>query len=169
MNILEGLNDRQKEAVVTTEGPVLILAGAGSGKTRVLTHRIAYLVREKNVSPANIIAITFTNKAAEEMKDRVESLLGYVGDIWVSTFHSACVRILRRDIEKIGYDRNFVIYDTQDQKTLISDCIKELNLNDKQYTIKGMLAAISKAKDKMISPDDYLLEFGNDYRNKKNC
>ncbi|ORX24428.1 DNA helicase PcrA [Thermoanaerobacterium sp. PSU-2] len=167
MNILEGLNDRQKEAVVTTEGPVLILAGAGSGKTRVLTHRIAYLVREKNVSPANIIAITFTNKAAEEMKDRVESLLGYVGDIWVSTFHSACVRILRRDIEKIGYDRNFVIYDTQDQKTLISDCIKELNLNDKQYTIKGMLAAISKAKDKMISPDDYLLEFGNDYRNKK--
>ncbi|AGB19744.1 DNA helicase PcrA [Thermoanaerobacterium thermosaccharolyticum] len=167
MNILDKLNDRQKEAVVTTEGPLLILAGAGSGKTRVLTHRIAYLIKEKRVSPANILAITFTNKAAQEMKDRVESLLGYVGDIWVSTFHSACVRILRRDIEKIGYDKNFVIYDTQDQKSLVSDCIKELDLNEKQYTPKGMLSAISKAKDKMISPDEYLLEFGNDYRNKK--
>lgn len=167
MNILDKLNDRQKEAVVTTEGPLLILAGAGSGKTRVLTHRIAYLIREKRVSPANILAITFTNKAAQEMKDRVESLLGYVGDIWVSTFHSACVRILRRDIEKIGYDKNFVIYDTQDQKSLVSDCIKELDLNEKQYTPKSMLSAISKAKDKMISPDEYLLEFGNDYRNKK--
>ncbi|MDK2805294.1 MAG: ATP-dependent helicase UvrD/PcrA [Thermoanaerobacterium sp.] len=167
MNILDKLNDRQKEAVVTTEGPLLILAGAGSGKTRVLTHRIAYLIKEKRVSPANILAITFTNKAAQEMKDRVESLLGYVGDIWVSTFHSACVRILRRDIEKIGYDKNFVIYDTQDQKSLVSDCIKELDLNEKQYTPKSMLSAISKAKDKMISPDEYLLEFGNDYRNKK--
>ncbi|WP_434654470.1 DNA helicase PcrA [Thermoanaerobacterium thermosaccharolyticum] len=167
MNILDKLNDRQKEAVVTTEGPLLILAGAGSGKTRVLTHRIAYLIKEKRVSPANILAITFTNKAAQEMKDRVESLLGYVGDIWISTFHSACVRILRRDIEKIGYDKNFVIYDTQDQKSLVSDCIKELDLNEKQYTPKGMLSAISKAKDKMISPDEYLLEFGNDYRNKK--
>lgn len=167
MNILDKLNDRQKEAVVTTEGPLLILAGAGSGKTRVLTHRIAYLIKEKRVSPANILAITFTNKAAQEMKDRVESLLGYVGDIWVSTFHSACVRILRRDIEKIGYDKNFVIYDTQDQKSLVSDCIKELDLNEKQYTPKGMLSAISKAKDKMVSPDEYLLEFGNDYRNKK--
>lgn len=167
MNILDKLNNRQKEAVVTTEGPLLILAGAGSGKTRVLTHRIAYLIKEKRVSPANILAITFTNKAAQEMKDRVESLLGYVGDIWVSTFHSACVRILRRDIEKIGYDKNFVIYDTQDQKSLVSDCIKELDLNEKQYTPKGMLSAISKAKDKMVSPDEYLLEFGNDYRNKK--
>ncbi|MGF7396054.1 DNA helicase PcrA [Thermoanaerobacterium thermosaccharolyticum] len=167
MNILDKLNDRQKEAVVTTEGPLLILAGAGSGKTRVLTHRIAYLIKEKRVSPANILAITFTNKAAQEMKDRVESLLGYVGDIWISTFHSACVRILRRDIEKIGYDKNFVIYDTQDQKSLVSDCIKELDLNEKQYTPKGMLSAISKAKDKMVSPDEYLLEFGNDYRNKK--
>ncbi|WHE06605.1 DNA helicase PcrA [Thermoanaerobacterium thermosaccharolyticum] len=167
MNILDKLNDRQKEAVATTEGPLLILAGAGSGKTRVLTHRIAYLIKEKRVSPANILAITFTNKAAQEMKDRVESLLGYVGDIWVSTFHSACVRILRRDIEKIGYDKNFVIYDTQDQKSLVSDCIKELDLNEKQYTPKSMLSAISKAKDKMISPDEYLLEFGNDYRNKK--
>lgn len=167
MNILDKLNDRQKEAVLMTEGPLLILAGAGSGKTRVLTHRIAYLIKEKKVSPANIIAITFTNKAAMEMKDRVESILGYAGDLWVSTFHSACVRILRRDIEKIGYDKNFVIYDSQDQKSLITDCIKELNLNEKQYTPKGMLNAISNAKDKMVGPDEYLLEFGNDFRSKK--
>ncbi|SNX53012.1 DNA helicase PcrA [Thermoanaerobacterium sp. RBIITD] len=167
MNILDKLNDRQKEAVLMTEGPLLILAGAGSGKTRVLTHRIAYLIKEKKVSPANIIAITFTNKAAKEMKDRVESILGYAGDLWVSTFHSACVRILRRDIEKIGYDKNFVIYDSQDQKSLITDCIKELNLNEKQYTPKGMLNAISNAKDKMVGPDEYLLEFGNDFRSKK--
>lgn len=166
-NILDNLNDMQREAVMTTEGPLLILAGAGSGKTRVLTHRIAYLVREKNVSPANIIAITFTNKAADEMKTRVEGLLGYAGDLWVSTFHSACVRILRKDIEKIGYDRNFVIFDTSDQKALIEDCLKELNLNDKQYAPKSMLNAISAAKDRMISPDKYLLEFGNDYRSKK--
>lgn len=169
MNIFDKLNDKQKEAVLRTDGPLLLLAGAGSGKTRVLTHRIAYLIKEKKISPANIIAITFTNKAAKEMKDRIEGLLGYVGDLWVSTFHSACVRILRRDIEKIGYDRNFVIFDTTDQKALITDCIKELNLNDKQFTPKGMLNAISSAKDKMITPDRYLLECGNDFRNKKIC
>ncbi|WP_431731790.1 DNA helicase PcrA [Aceticella autotrophica] len=167
MNIFDKLNDKQKEAVLRTDGPLLLLAGAGSGKTKVLTHRIAYLIKEKKISPANIIAITFTNKAAKEMKDRIEGLLGYVGDLWVSTFHSACVRILRRDIEKIGYDRNFVIFDTTDQKALITDCIKELNLNDKQFTPKGMLNAISSAKDKMITPDRYLLECGNDFRNKK--
>jgi DNA helicase-2/ATP-dependent DNA helicase PcrA len=106
-SILNNLNDKQKEAVMATEGPLLILAGAGSGKTRVLTHRIAYLIKEKKISPSNILAITFTNKAAEEMKTRVEELLGYIGDLWVSTFHSASVRILRRDIDKIGYDRNY--------------------------------------------------------------
>lgn len=167
MGILDTLNDRQKEAVLKINGPLLVIAGAGSGKTRVLTHRIAYLIMEKKVSPANILAITFTNKAAKEMKSRVENLIGYAGDLWISTFHSACVRILRRDIERIGYDKNFVIYDTVDQKLLVQDCIKELDLNEKQYTPKGMINAISNAKDKMIGPDDYLLEFGNDFRNKK--
>jgi len=166
-DILENLNTMQKEAVITTEGPLLILAGAGSGKTRVLTHRIAYLIKEKKVSPSNIIAITFTNKAAAEMKTRVLDILGYTGDLWVSTFHSACVRILRRDIDKIGYDRNFVIFDTTDQKSVITDCLKELNLSDKQYTQRSILSAISKAKDKMISPEEFINYFGNDYRTKK--
>lgn len=166
-NILGNLNDKQREAVMTTEGPLLILAGAGSGKTRVLTHRIAYLIKEKKVSPSNILAITFTNKAAEEMKTRVEDLLGYIGDLWVSTFHSACVRILRRDIDKIGYDRNFVIFDTTDQKALIQECLKELNLSEKQYPVKTVLNAISSAKDKMVTPEEYIYVFGNEYRSKK--
>ncbi|TCO67689.1 DNA helicase PcrA [Caldanaerobacter subterraneus] len=165
--ILANLNEQQKEAVTTTEGPLLILAGAGSGKTRVLTHRIAYLIKEKKVSPSNILAITFTNKAAEEMKTRVENLLGYVGDLWVSTFHSACVRILRRDIDKLGYDRNFVIFDTTDQKALVQECLKELDLSEKQYPIKMVLNAISSAKDKMVYPDDYIDFFGDTYRNRK--
>ncbi|HBT50073.1 MAG: Superfamily I DNA and RNA helicase [Caldanaerobacter subterraneus] len=165
--ILANLNEQQKEAVTTTEGPLLILAGAGSGKTRVLTHRIAYLIKEKKVSPSNILAITFTNKAAEEMKTRVENLLGYVGDLWVSTFHSACVRILRRDIDKLGYDRNFVIFDTTDQKALVQECLKELDLSEKQYPIKMVLSAISSAKDKMVYPDDYIDFFGDTYRNRK--
>jgi len=165
--ILANLNEQQKEAVTTTEGPLLILAGAGSGKTRVLTHRIAYLIKEKKVSPSNILAITFTNKAAEEMKTRVENLLGYVGDLWVSTFHSACVRILRRDIDKLGYDRNFVIFDTTDQKALVQECLKELDLSEKQYPIKMVLNVISSAKDKMVYPDDYIDFFGDTYRNRK--
>ncbi|MEQ2130555.1 DNA helicase PcrA [Caldanaerobacter subterraneus KAk] len=165
--ILANLNEQQKEAVTTTEGPLLILAGAGSGKTRVLTHRIAYLIKEKKVSPSNILAITFTNKAAEEMKTRVENLLGYIGDLWVSTFHSACVRILRRDIDKLGYDRNFVIFDTTDQKALVQECLKELDLSEKQYPIKMVLNAISSAKDKMVYPDDYIDFFGDTYRNRK--
>lgn len=165
--ILANLNEQQKEAVTTTEGPLLILAGAGSGKTRVLTHRIAYLIKEKKVSPSNILAITFTNKAAEEMKTRVENLLGYVGDLWVSTFHSACVRILRRDIDKLGYDRNFVIFDTTDQKALVQECLKELDLSEKQYPIKMVLNDISSAKDKMVYPDDYIDFFGDTYRNRK--
>ncbi|ADH60401.1 ATP-dependent DNA helicase PcrA [Thermoanaerobacter mathranii subsp. mathranii str. A3] len=166
-SILNNLNDKQKEAVMTTEGPLLILAGAGSGKTRVLTHRIAYLIKEKKISPSNILAITFTNKAAEEMKTRVEELLGYIGDLWVSTFHSASVRILRRDIDKIGYDRNFVIFDTTDQKALIQECLKELNLSEKQYPVKTVLNAISSAKDKMVTPEEYIHVFGNEYRSKK--
>jgi DNA helicase-2/ATP-dependent DNA helicase PcrA len=157
----------QKEAVVTTEGPLLILAGAGSGKTRVITYRIAYLIKEKGVSPHNILAITFTNKAAEEMKSRVEDLLGYVGDLWISTFHSACVRILRRDIDKIGYDRNFVIFDTTDQKALVQECLKDLNLSEKQYPVKTVLNAISSAKDKMVYPEEYVDFFGDTYRNRK--
>ena len=123
------LNDKQLEAVQTTEGPLLVIAGAGSGKTRVLTYRIAHLITEKNVKPYNILAITFTNKAAKEMKERVDGLVGDVSnDIWISTFHSACVRMLRRDIEKLGYDKNFVIFDSADQKTLIKECMKEKKL-----------------------------------------
>ena len=128
--LINNLNKEQLEAVLHTEGPLLILAGAGSGKTRVVTHRIAHLIKNKGVYPGSILAITFTNKAAREMKERVEALIGQAAnDIWISTFHSACVRILRRDIEKIGYDRNFVIFDTSDQQVVIKDCLKELRLN----------------------------------------
>lgn len=162
------LNPMQKKAVLTTEGPVLILAGAGSGKTRVLTHRIAYLVEEKGVSPYNILAITFTNKAAKEMKGRVEDLLGdYYRDLWVSTFHSSCVRILRMEIDKLGYEKNFVIYDTTDQLVVMKECLKKLNLDDKVFQPRGVLNDIGKAKDQLISPNEYLTEFGNDFRNQK--
>ena len=130
MNIYDTLNDNQKEAVFHTEGPLLILAGAGSGKTRVLTHRIAYLIEEKGVNPWNILAITFTNKAAGEMRERVDQLVGFGSEsIWVSTFHSTCVRILRRYIDRIGYDTNFTIYDTDDQKTLMKEVIRQLQLD----------------------------------------
>ena len=144
MDYLEGLNDRQKEAVLHTEGPLLLLAGAGSGKTRVVTHKIAYLIEEKGVYPSNILAITFTNKAADEMKERVASLLSTnVDSMWMGTFHSICVRILRRDIEKIGYNRSFTIYDRDDQTTLIRECIKERNLNTDMYKPNAVLAQIS--------------------------
>ena len=127
--LLANMNPRQKEAVMHTEGPLLLMAGAGSGKTRVLTHRIAYLIEEKNVNPWNILAITFTNKAAREMKERVNQLLGSGGeDVWVSTFHSMCVRILRRDVDQIGYSRNFTIIDTSEQNTLMKRVLKELNI-----------------------------------------
>ena len=140
MELIKGLNDRQKEAVLHTEGPLLILAGAGSGKTRVLTHRIAYLVEEKGIFPGNILAITFTNKAANEMKERVDNLLdGNIDDIWMGTFHSVCVRILRRNIDKIGYDRSFTIYDRDDQITLMKECIKEKNIDDKVYNERYVL------------------------------
>ena len=132
---LEYLNDRQKEAVLYGDGPLLILAGAGSGKTSVLTKRVAYLIKERNVSPKNIVAITFTNKAAREMQERVEKIIGErAKDMWISTFHSTCVRILRREIEKLGYKKNFTIYDSTDQKTLIKECIKLLQINDKEIT-----------------------------------
>ncbi|MCF6461194.1 UvrD-helicase domain-containing protein [Clostridium sp. Cult3] len=164
MDYIKGLNDRQKEAVLHTEGPLLILAGAGSGKTRVLTHRIAYLIEEKGVFPGNILAITFTNKAANEMKERVASLLdGDVDNIWMGTFHSIGVRILRRDINKIGYERNFSIYDRDDQITLMKECIKEKDLNKDIYKEKSVLGTISTLKDGMISPDTYINQNYNDF------
>lgn len=153
---LENLNYEQREAVEKTEGPVLILAGAGSGKTKVLTTRIAHLIKNKNISPFNILAITFTNKAANEMRERVESLLEEANDeMWISTFHSCCVRILRKDINKIGYNRSFVIYDSSDQLTLVKDCLKELNLNDKVFEPRAVISEISSAKDKLLSPKKY--------------
>ncbi|NLC18172.1 MAG: UvrD-helicase domain-containing protein, partial [Clostridiales bacterium] len=163
--LLNGLNKEQRQAVLCTEGPLLVLAGAGSGKTRVLTYRIAYLVLEKGVCPWNILAITFTNKAAKEMKDRLEILVGeQVNDMWVSTFHSACVRILRRDIEKIGYDKNFVIFDYADQQTLIRDCLKDLRLNEENFPPKAVLTEISRAKDELIEPGTFRNIYEGDYR-----
>ena len=168
MTYTEGMNEKQKEAVLATEGPLLVLAGAGSGKTRVLTHRIAYLVEELGISPYSILTLTFTNKAANEMKDRIRNLIGEkANDLWAGTFHSVCVRILRMNIEKIGYSSNFVIYDSTDQKTLIKDCIKEKNLNDKMFDPASILNFISSQKDKMITPQMHLREFGGDYKEKQ--
>ena len=158
MSIYDSLNPEQLAAVKHDRGPLLILAGAGSGKTRVLTHRIAYLISERNVSPYQILAITFTNKAAKEMKERVEKTVGEQSqNIWVSTFHSTCVRILRRFIESLGYDRNFTIYDADDQKTLMKDVLKQLQIDTKQMKEKAFLSAISSAKDELVSPDVYAL------------
>ena len=168
MELLKGLNKEQQEAVVHVEGPLLILAGAGSGKTRVLTHRIAYLINEKGVHPANILAITFTNKAAREMKDRIEKLLGSISEnIWVGTFHSICVRILRRDIDKLGFDRSFVIFDSADQQTVVKDCLKELNLNEKNFPPKSVLHEIGRAKDELIEPDTFKKMYEADFRMRK--
>ncbi|NSW91054.1 MAG: DNA helicase PcrA [Firmicutes bacterium] len=164
-DLLKALNKEQREAVLHTEGPLLILAGAGSGKTRVITYRIAYLIKEKGVQPENILAITFTNKAAGEMKGRVDALVGEVSEnMWISTFHSACVRILRRDIEKIGFDRNFIIFDTSDQQVVIRDCLKELNLDEKTYTPVAMLSSIGRAKDEMLEPDEFARTYEGDFR-----
>ena len=158
MSIYDTLNEQQREAVFHTEGPVLILAGAGSGKTRVLTHRTAYLIEEKGVNPYNIMAITFTNKAAGEMRERIDQLVGYGSEsIWVSTFHSTCVRILRRHIDRIGFDTNFTIYDSDDQKTLMKDICKRLNVDTKIYKERSLLAAISKAKDELVDPQEFSL------------
>ncbi len=168
MSIYDTLNTEQREAVFHTEGPVLILAGAGSGKTRVLTHRIAYLIEEKGVNPWNIMAITFTNKAAGEMRERVDKIVGFGAEsIWVSTFHSSCVRMLRRFINRLGYDTNFTIYDADDQKTLMKDICKRLNIDTKVYKEKAILAAISSAKDELISPEEYELQNIADFSKKK--
>ena len=162
MASIENLNKKQKEAVLTTERPLLIAAGAGSGKTRVLTHRIAYLIQEKNVNPWNILAITFTNKAANEMKQRVQQLVGSQADaIWVSTFHSMCVRILRREGHLIGYQQNFSIVDQSEQKTLMKQVLKELNLDSKQYRDKELLWIIDQAKNQGISADEFRAQAGN--------
>ncbi|MGI8314615.1 DNA helicase PcrA [Halobacillus mangrovi] len=160
--LVKGLNEQQRNAVIHTEGPLLIMAGAGSGKTRVLTHRIAYLLSEKDVAPRNILAITFTNKAAREMKERVESLVGKDGEkIWMSTFHSMCVRILRRDIDRIGYDRNFSILDSSDQLSVIKQVLKEINLDPKKWDPRAMLGAISNAKNELMTAEDYAKQAGN--------
>lgn len=168
MTNYDTLNGPQREAVFHTEGPLLILAGAGSGKTRVLTHRIAYLIGEQGVSPWNILAITFTNKAAQEMRDRVDRLIGYGSEsIWVSTFHSACVRILRRYIDRIGYDHNFTIYDTDDQLTLMKEICRRMNVDTKTYKERAILAQISHAKDNLVTPDEMEQNAHGDYNKKK--
>ena len=168
MSIYDTLNREQKEAVLHTEGPLLILAGAGSGKTRVLTHRIAYLIEEMGVNPWNILAITFTNKAAGEMRERVDKLVGFGAEsIWVSTFHSTCVRILRRYIDRLGYDTNFTIYDTDDQKTLMKEVCKLLQIDTKMYKERNLLAAISSAKNECITPQEFELNAGGDFHQKK--
>lgn len=165
-NILEGLNKEQYEAVTHVNGPLLVIAGAGSGKTRVLTHRIAYLISETGVKPWNVLAITFTNKAAKEMKERIEKILGedVAKDMWVGTFHSICVRILRREIERLGFDRNFLIFDTIDSKTIIKECIKELNIDDKLFSDKYLMGEISKAKNDMIDCTRYENMYSSDFR-----
>ena len=168
MNLLEGLNDKQYEAVINTDGPCLVIAGAGSGKTKVLTHKIAYLMGEKNVKPWDILAITFTNKAANEMKSRVESLVGDIAkDMWIGTFHSICVRILRKQIDRLGFDTSFVIFDTSDQKTLVKQIIKSKNLDDKIFSDKSVLYEISNAKNEMIEPDAYAARAKGDFRKEE--
>ncbi len=168
MDIFEGLNNKQHEAVETTEGPCLIIAGAGSGKTKVLTHKIANLI-DKGVKPWNILAITFTNRAANEMKTRVENIIGEDAskDMWIGTFHSVCVRILRRTIEQIGFDRSFIIFDTSDQRTLIKLCLKELNIDDKLFSERGVQAEISNAKNEMLEPAQYARKYNGDFRREK--
>ena len=168
MSIYDTLNEEQKKGVFTTEGPVLLLAGAGSGKTRVLTHRIAYLIDELGINAYNIMAITFTNKAAGEMKERVEQLVGMGSDsIWVTTFHSTCVRILRRYADRLGYDNNFTIYDSDDQKSVMKDICKRLQIDTKMMKERTILSAISSAKDELIQPDEYDLKTMGDFRKQK--
>lgn len=164
-DLIEGLNDRQKEAVISTEGPCLVIAGAGSGKTKVLTHKIAYLISEKYVKPWNIIAITFTNKAANEMKERIQNIIGdAANDLWMGTFHSICVKILRKYIDRIGFDHSFLIFDTSDQKTLIKECLKDLKVDDKLFTDRAVLSEISNGKNEMLEPKDYKIKYAGDFR-----
>jgi len=168
MNIYDTLNEQQQRGVFTTEGPVLILAGAGSGKTRVLTHRTAYLIEEKGVNPYNIMAITFTNKAAGEMRERIDDMVGYGSEsIWVATFHSTCVRILRRYIDRLGYDTNFTIYDADDQKTLMKDICKRLEIDTKIHKEKMFLSVISSAKDELINPIEFETRAAGDYNKRR--
>ena len=168
MSIYDTLNNEQREAVFCTEGPLLMLAGAGSGKTRSLTHRIAYLIEEKGVAPWNILAITFTNKAAQEMRERVDALVGYGSeDIWISTFHATCSRILRRHIDLLGYDRNFTIYDASDQKSLMKEVLKEIKIDTKQFPERSVMSEISSAKNEYKSPRDYRNEYGSNFRNQR--
>ena len=168
MIIYDTLNNEQREAVFCTEGPLLMLAGAGSGKTRSLTHRIAYLIEEKGVAPWNILAITFTNKAAQEMRERVDALVGYGSeDIWISTFHATCSRILRRHIDLLGYDRNFTIYDASDQKSLMKEVLKEMKIDTKQFPERSVMSEISSAKNEYKSPLDYRNEYGSNFRNQR--
>ena len=168
MSIYDKLNEPQREAVYHTDGPLLILAGAGSGKTRVLTHRIAYLIGERGVDAWNILAITFTNKAAEEMRQRVDNLVGFgAKSVWVSTFHSACVRILRRFIDRLGYENHFTIYDTDDQKTLIKEVCRKVDVDTKVFKERSLLSAISSAKNEMILPDEFELNAGGDFAKMK--
>ena len=167
-NLIEGLNDKQKEAVLATEGPCLVIAGAGSGKTKVLTHKIAYLLSEKNVKPWNILSITFTNKAANEMKQRVEKLVGEASqEMWLGTYHSICVRILRRFIDRIGFDTTFLIFDSTDQRTLVKECIKSMRLDDKLFTDRSVLSEISNGKNDMLEPKAYQVKYNGDFRKEK--
>ena len=166
--ILEGLNDRQYEAVINTEGPCLVIAGAGSGKTKVLTHKIAYLIQEKKALPWNILAITFTNKAANEMKERIAAIVGEEAkDIWMGTYHSICVRILRKFIDRIGFESSFIIFDTSDKRTLVKTCLRELNIDDKLFTDRSVLTEISNAKNEMLEPEQYAARVGGNFRKEK--
>ena len=167
-DILKGLNDKQYEAVVNTEGPCLVIAGAGSGKTKVLTHKIAYLIGEKGAKPWDILAITFTNKAANEMKERIANLVGDdAKDIWMGTYHSICVRILRRFIDRIGFDSSFIIFDTSDQRTLVKNCMKDLAIDDKLFNDRSVLSEISNAKNEMLEPEQYTARSNGDFRKEK--
>ena len=165
--IIQGLNDKQKEAVLATEGPCLVIAGAGSGKTKVLTHKIAYDIAN-GVKPWNILAITFTNKAANEMKERIEKLIGdNAKDVWMGTYHSICVRILRRYIDRIGYKSDFVIFDTSDQRTLVKECLKTLKVDDKLFSDRAVLSEISNGKNEMLDPKAYSVKYAGDFRKEK--
>ena len=167
MGIYDTLNEQQQEAVFCTEGPLLLLAGAGSGKTRVLTHRIAYLM-DQGVNPYHIMAITFTNKAAKEMRERVDDLVGFGAEhIWVSTFHSTCVRILRRHIDKLGYGNSFTIYDADDQKSLIKQICKQYKIDTKMMPERRIINEISSAKDEFMTPSEYETRHQYDFKKKK--
>ncbi|HEY5525342.1 MAG TPA: UvrD-helicase domain-containing protein, partial [Clostridium sp.] len=168
MDLKSLLNEEQYEGAVTVEGQVLILAGAGSGKTRVLTYRMAHMIEDLGIPPYKILAITFTNKASKEMRERVRAIVGErANDMWISTFHSTCVRILRREIEHLGYKKSFTIYDTSDQKVLITECMKALNIDDKDINKREIMGKIGRAKDKMKGPQNYKREVESDFRENK--